>query len=67
MSELASPHQEGYRGTMVDLKLEVPVTENVEVDTETLAAIDRGIEDADKGRTLSIDEVRKTARKPPKF
>jgi predicted transcriptional regulator len=44
---------------MVDLKLQGPATDNVEVDAEILAAIDRGIDDADKGRTLSIDEVRK--------
>jgi predicted transcriptional regulator len=44
---------------MVDLKLQVPVTDKVEVDAETLAAIDRGIKDADEGRTVSIDEVRK--------
>jgi predicted transcriptional regulator len=29
------------------------------VDAETLAAIDRRIKDADKGRTVPIDEVRK--------
>jgi predicted transcriptional regulator len=44
---------------MVDLKLQVPATDKVAVDTETLAAIDRGIKDADEGRTVSIDEVRK--------
>jgi predicted transcriptional regulator len=44
---------------MVDLKLEVPATDKVEVDAETLAAIDRGINDADEGRTTPIDEVRK--------
>ena len=44
---------------MVDLKLQVPATDDVEVDAETLAAIDRGIKDADEGRTISIDEVRK--------
>ena len=44
---------------MVDLKLQVPVTEEVEVDAETLAAIDRGIKDADEGRTVSLDEDRK--------
>ena len=44
---------------MVDLKLQVPATDTVEVDAETLAAIDRGIKDADEGRTVSIDEVPK--------
>ena len=44
---------------MVDLKLQVPITEEVEVDTETLAAIDRGIKAADEGRTLPLEEVRK--------
>jgi predicted transcriptional regulator len=34
-------------------------TGEVEVDAETLAAIDRGINDADEGRTIPIDEVRK--------
>jgi predicted transcriptional regulator len=43
---------------MVDLKLQVPVTDEVEVGQETLAAIDRGIKDADEGRTVPIDEVR---------
>jgi predicted transcriptional regulator len=44
---------------MVDLKLQTPAAEEVEVDAETLAAIDRGINDADGGRTVSIDDVRK--------
>jgi hypothetical protein len=44
--------------SMVDLKLRVQATDKVEVDSETLAAIDRGIKDADEGRTVSIDEVR---------
>ena len=43
---------------MVDLKLQVPATDSVEVDAETLAAIDRGIKDADVGRTVPIGEVR---------
>lgn len=43
---------------MVDLKLQVPVTDEVKVDEETLVAIDRGIKDADEGRTVTIDEVR---------
>jgi predicted transcriptional regulator len=42
---------------MVDLKLQVPATDNVEVDAKRLAAIDRGIKDADEGRTVSIDEA----------
>lgn len=44
---------------MVDLKLQVPATDEVEVDAETLAAIDRGIIDVHEGRTVPIDEVRK--------
>ncbi|MBI1789106.1 MAG: hypothetical protein HYR60_16365 [Acidobacteria bacterium] len=44
---------------MIDLKLQVPVTDKVEVDAGTLAAIDRGIKDADEGRIVPIDEVRK--------
>jgi predicted transcriptional regulator len=44
---------------MLDLKLQVPVTDEVEVGAETLAAIDRGIADADEGRTVPLEEVRK--------
>lgn len=43
----------------MDLKFQVPASEQVEVDAETLAAIDRGIADADAGRTVSLDEARK--------
>jgi predicted transcriptional regulator len=43
---------------MVDLKLQVPATEEVEVDSETLAAIDRGIKAADEGRAVPLEEVR---------
>jgi predicted transcriptional regulator len=43
---------------MADLKLHIPATEEVEVTPDTLAAIERGIQDADQGRTLSVDEVR---------
>jgi len=44
---------------MVDPKLEVPVIKEVEVDARTLAAIDRGIADADAGRVVPLEEVRK--------
>ena len=44
---------------MADHKLEVPVTEEVEVDAKTLAAIDRGAADADAGRAVPLEEVRK--------
>ena len=37
----------------------VSTEEEVEVDAETAAAIERGIKDADEGRTFSVDEVRK--------
>ena len=43
----------------MDPKLQVPVTETVDVDAETSAAIAQGIEDADAGRTVSIEEARK--------
>lgn len=33
--------------------------EEVEVDAQALAGIERGIKDADEGRTVSIDEVRR--------
>jgi len=49
----------GYCGGMEDLKLEVPVTEEVEVDAKTLAAIDRGTADADADRVVSLEEARK--------
>jgi len=42
-----------------DLKLQVPVTEEVDVDAETLAAIDRGIQAAEESRTVPLEEVRK--------
>jgi predicted transcriptional regulator len=43
---------------MVDLRLDIPAKDEVEVDADTLVAIDRGIKDADEGRTVPIDEVR---------
>jgi len=36
---------------------DIPVTEEVAVDAEPLAAINRGIKDADEGRTVSLEEV----------
>ena len=44
---------------MADLKLQVPATEEIRVDTDTLAKIDHGIEDADRGHKVPLDEVRK--------
>jgi hypothetical protein len=41
------------------LKLQTPAADEVEVDAETLSAIDRGIKDADEGRTVSVDDARK--------
>jgi len=49
----------GYPIGMIDLKLEEPVTEEIEVDAETLAAIDRGLEAADRGETVSLEDARK--------
>ncbi len=34
-----------------------------EEDEETLAAIDRGIKDADEGRVVSVEEVRRRMQK----
>jgi len=60
MFRLAYPPNSHYRKQyMLDLKLQVPVTEEVEVDAETLVRIDRGIKDADEGRTVPLEEVRK--------
>ena len=43
---------------MADLKLEEPNTDEVEVDAETLAAIDRVMQAGGKGQTYSLEEVR---------
>ena len=43
---------------MKDLGWDIPATEEVEVDEETLAAIDLGIEAANEGRTIPIEQVR---------
>jgi predicted transcriptional regulator len=42
---------------MVDLQLQIPVTESVEVDAQTLDAIDRGMKDAEAGRTVSLEQA----------
>jgi predicted transcriptional regulator len=42
---------------MVDLHLDNPATEVVEVDEETTASLMRAIKDADEGRSVPIDEV----------
>ncbi len=42
---------------MKDLKFDVPATQQVRVDERTSAAIRKGIEDADQGRTVSLDEA----------
>jgi predicted transcriptional regulator len=44
---------------MIDLKLETPVSEEIEVDGVTSAAIEKGIQAADDGLTVPLDEVRK--------
>ena len=43
----------------VDVDFNEPVRLTEEEDEETLAAIDRGIQDADQGRSVSLDEARK--------
>ncbi len=44
---------------MADLKFDVPATKEVTVEANALAAIDRGVKDADEGRTVSLDDARK--------
>jgi predicted transcriptional regulator len=43
---------------MSDLKLHLPATEEVVIDDQTSMAIDRGITDADHGRSVLMEEVR---------
>jgi predicted transcriptional regulator len=50
-------YNKAMSNTTLDLNQSISLTE--EEDPETLDAIDRGIEAADQGRTVSIDEVRK--------
>lgn len=44
---------------MVDLKLQEPATDEVEVDAGASAAIERGIKAAEEGRVVPVEEVRK--------
>ena len=44
---------------MIDLKLETMASKEIEIDSDTLAAIDNGTKAADEGRTVPLDEVRK--------
>jgi predicted transcriptional regulator len=44
---------------MRELEWDQPVPMTEEEDEETLAAIDRGIQSADEGRLVPIEEVRK--------
>jgi predicted transcriptional regulator len=44
---------------MQDLHLQVPATDEVQVEAATLAAIDRGVQAAGEGRTVSLEEARK--------
>jgi predicted transcriptional regulator len=63
MRGLALRRLTGYCRGMVDLKLQVPATDEVVVDSETLAAIDHGTKDANDGRTVPIDGARKMISK----
>ena len=44
---------------MLDLKFQIPVTDEVEASSDTLTAFGRGIANSDNGRTTPIEEVRK--------
>jgi predicted transcriptional regulator len=44
---------------MADLRFDLPATDEIELDEETLAAIDRGIEDCENGRWVSLEDARK--------
>ena len=44
---------------MADLKWDVPAAEEITLDDETLTGIDRGIEDVENGRHVSVEEARK--------
>lgn len=44
---------------MIDHEMEVPAIDEIEVDADTSAAIEKGIADAEAGRTVALDDVRK--------
>jgi predicted transcriptional regulator len=44
---------------MADLRFDEPATDEIELDDDTLAAIDRGIEDCENGRWVSLEDARK--------
>jgi len=43
---------------MADLRFDIPATDEIELDEESLAGIDRGIEDCENGRWVSLEEAR---------
>ena len=48
-----------YGESMVDLRLQEPATDEVEVDARAAAAIQGGIKAAEEGRVVPAEEVRK--------
>ena len=59
---LASKRGRDYRESMAELKpanLFVSEEEEVQVDAETAAAIELGIREADEGRAVPLEDVRK--------
>jgi predicted transcriptional regulator len=44
---------------MADLRWDLPKTEEVEVDEETAAEIDQGLDDMENGRWITAEEARK--------
>ncbi len=42
---------------MIDLKMEIPATKEVDVDTVALASIDQGIKQAREGRSVPLEDV----------
>ncbi len=44
---------------MADLKWEMPALDEIELDGEALAALDRGIDDVENGRYVSLEVARR--------